>query len=89
MADIPKAIDDRSLKPLQVPPVCAYCKHFKRNEYLETHNHRTPIKRCTAFPTKIPKTIWTAQDLHKEPYPGDRGIQFEPAPNVVLPDYLM
>lgn len=45
---------------------CALCKH-----------HRLGL-RCAAFPSSIPETIITGQHDHTEPYPGDRGIRFEP-----------
>jgi hypothetical protein len=31
---------------------------------------------CVAFPNKIPDEIFWGKNLHKEPYPGDRGILF-------------
>ena len=51
------------------PPICYGCNHFNENpEGLA----------CAAFPDGIPVEIITGQLDHREPYPGDHGIQFEP-----------
>jgi len=47
-------------------PICWGCRHF--------HEDNT----CRAFPRGIPKPILIDRADHTKPYPGDRGIQFEP-----------
>lgn len=34
--------------------------------------------KCSAFPAQIPEKIWSGKSLHREPFPGDHGIRFEP-----------
>lgn len=53
----------------QIPPcwTCIY-KHSGRST-------------CDAFPKGIPVEIATGQNQHREPVPGDRGIQYERRPN--------
>jgi hypothetical protein len=51
-------------------PICLDCKHLDRTE--------PGLMRCAAFPDEIPIAIQLMDHDHHEPYPGDRGIRFEP-----------
>lgn len=55
-------IDD---KILSVFAPCGDCAN-----YLSDH-------KCKAFLEGIPKPILDGENQHKDPYPGDNGIQFE------------
>lgn len=45
---------------------CANCRFYFANAI------------CNAFPDGIPDEILLGNNLHRKPYPGDNGIQFEP-----------
>lgn len=49
-------------------PVCTTCRH------LDVEGDQT----CRAFPQGIPAVIWRGDNMHRRPYPGDHGIQYEP-----------
>ena len=51
-------------------PVCSYCRHLRWDQE----------RACDAFPAPgaIPLDIWLGRLNHREPYPGDHGVQFEP-----------
>jgi hypothetical protein len=49
-------------------PMCLWCLHLYDNN----------LFACAAFPNGIPLAIVESRHNHREPYPGDRGIQFEP-----------
>jgi hypothetical protein len=60
---------DAELAMPSISPVCTWCCHLR--DYGVDH-------QCDAFPNGIPMEIWKGQNDHREPFPGDGGIVFEP-----------
>jgi hypothetical protein len=52
--------------------LCEVCKHI-----IPGYGNNSPT--CEAFTEGIPEEIWTNKVKHTNPYPGDKGIRFEPA----------
>jgi hypothetical protein len=52
-------------------PLCMRCKHLIEDPEFEGY-------RCEAYPDGIPHWIINTKLEHRIPFPGDRGIQFEP-----------
>jgi hypothetical protein len=50
-------------------PQCFQCRHLDRGSVALT---------CRAFPSGIPGAILLGDADHREPWPGDHGIRFEP-----------
>jgi len=50
-------------------PMCIKCAHFQ--DLIEK-------PKCNAFPDGIPDEIWEEGFNHRNPFPGDDGILFEP-----------
>jgi hypothetical protein len=51
-------------------PLCIRCKHLKDGE--------PGAMVCEAFPDGILLPILLAKADHRQPYPGDHGVRFEP-----------
>ena len=53
-----------------VCPLCHDCKH------LDEASANPP--KCAAFPDGIPDKFWNSAEEHRQPEPGDHGLQYEP-----------
>jgi hypothetical protein len=58
-----------------VTPICIRCRHFVNDRRFT----------CRAFPGGIPDPILVMDHDHREPYPGDGGIRYEPAEPAAKP----
>jgi len=61
---------------------CTVCKHF--SGFTEPPNparvlDATQIPTCAAFPDGIPTKITEERFDHRQPFPGDGGVRWEPA----------
>lgn len=52
-------------------PICRGCLRWRRA-------FQGDLPTCEAFPSGIPMEIWRGAKDHRQPYPGDNGIRFEP-----------
>tara|TARA_R100000426_G_scaffold73480_2_gene51286 strand:- start:783 stop:989 length:207 start_codon:yes stop_codon:yes gene_type:complete len=59
-------------------PQCFDCVHRRFGSGLLLDDIEVGI--CIAFPDGVPLVIWTNEFDHRNPYPGDGGIRFEPIP---------
>ncbi len=59
-----------------VPPQCWSCKHRFPS---------VPEWNCAAFPEGIPQEVLDWRVDHRQPLPGDGGIQFEQNPDMGEP----
>ena len=54
-----------------IATMCAWCTRFWFGR---------PGMTCDAFPTGIPEDILFMRYDHRQPYPGDDGVRFDPQP---------
>jgi hypothetical protein len=65
-------------------PQCLSCSHFRSPLASDA-----PPQTCDAFPKHIPDPIWGDVVDHREPYPGDHGIQWEASPGQTYPEWVL
>lgn len=58
---------------------CGNCIHL--------HPH-TLFSTCDAFPRGVPTVFLNNDEFHGKPFPGDRGIQWEPRPETAVDELL-
>jgi hypothetical protein len=51
-------------------PLCNECRYWHRENFEGF--------TCDAFPGGVPEAIIRSEHDHREPYPGDNGIRYEP-----------
>ena len=60
--------------PLDISTQCLGCENFKNKKRFT----------CRAFPKGIPSKIISGNFDHTKPFPGDKGIRFEPLSKEIL-----
>lgn len=69
----------------RLPSQCHFCIHFRSP--LDTGLKRPS---CDAFPEAIPDALWWNEADHREPFPNDHGVHWEPRnADVEFPEYAM
>lgn len=63
---------------LREPVPCSKnnCKHYRGVLQIDG-TEANEVDFCEAFPNGIPSEITSGKNLHREPYPGDNGVQYE------------
>jgi len=56
-------------------PQCFNCKHFIG---IPSSGAGEGVPKCKAYPIEIPEKIFENEVDHTKPFPGDKGILFEP-----------
>lgn len=74
---------------LREPVPCSKgrCRHY-RGVAQPDGTEATERDVCAAFPGGIPLEIVTGRNMHTEPYPGDKGMQYEPEEEIEEEDAI-